>query len=395
MRIGYVTTWRAPCGIATYSEQLVDALVGAGHEVFVLAPQDAQTGMRPASPKLADLQATVCWSISGGGNIDTIPSVARHHKLDVIHFQHEHGLFRHNTSFINTLRATRKACKVVVTLHTMRHYGGLESSWYDALRGATDALVVHGLKAKATLTVARVDGPCVIRHIMHGTPAPRTVGDSELGAEYLSLTSAQRGRHWCVVLGFLGADKNVLGTVRTFAEMRARRLADNLGLILVGEAKDPHFGQSVLPSLIDATGCGPRIVYREGFVPVDKLADIFALASFGMLNTQSTTLSASGQVHNYAAHGVPLIVANRPIYEDAIFAGAPAFDVNIENPESPTLSAITTLAAMLLDPALRRHSKQGLLSLARATAWPRTAERHVALYTKLLAGSGATEDDDG
>lgn len=382
MKVGMVTTWGASCGIATYSEELCDALRGVGIDILVLAENAPGSGLT----KRSSLPVEYCWTRIGHGNAENVMHWVHAQRLDVLHVQHEFGLFGNNQAFRDLLRQARAAkVATVVTLHTIEPYGGSSvTGFLDMVCEEADAVIAHTAQGVAS-ALCNI-GKRNVLSLPHGSWYPRMPGNEAAGAAYLGLDRpAASDKVWCLVFGFIGPNKNIVCTVRAYAEARARRLiSDNVGLIICGEIKDPVYANVHLAHAIGASGYERDIVVHASFASTSEIADMMACASFGVLCTLSDLLSASGQVHLYAAHGVPLAVADRPIYADAIRAGAIPYQVNAGALEWPTLSHINAIAALGNSAELRRRVGKRLRNLAESTAWQTLAPRYKRIYEGLV-----------
>lgn len=285
------------------------------------------------------------------------------------------------------LRDVRRAgLRIVVTLHTVRSYGTWDgTALMDAIRGLSHVVIVHTRQAQAAVGLANGAGRVVL--FPHGTRPATAPGEAEEGYDYFELEPALRDPAVVKALafGFLGPGKNLEGTIRTLAEAKARRLVKNCVLLICGESKDENFTLYTLPWLIANTGLARTILYRPGFVRAEQVRHIMAAADFGILNTWGTDLSASGQVHVYAGHRVPLAVANRPIYTDAIRYGAIPFTVALDSPTGPTMDAINAVAALAQSSVLREQVRTDLDRLVVDTEWGKLVrEYYEPLYRSIL-----------
>jgi glycosyltransferase involved in cell wall biosynthesis len=365
------------------------ALHKSGVDVRIWGPAlfgKASTGIREVTPSIPVDYSWYNEQDNAGAvahNIVTFQQLVERDRPDVVHFQHEFGLWGQNDGFIQQLRAVREAgARVVITLHTVFPYGGYDhrTGFFDRLRHVTDAIIVHTPHAYTALEMAR--GPVPVYLVPHGTPE-EPPGDPARGYDYLEL-KRRDDSVLCLVFGFVGHGKNIEGTVFAFAEGLARRwIPPNVTLCIVGDASDERYPM-YLEQAIDATGYGPCIKFMRKLVPVGTVPHIMAAADFAVLNTNAHTLSASGAVHAHIAHGVPLAVAARPIYHDALSAGALPFDLNDEHPNRPTLSAITALSVLARCPTARAIVSDGMKKLAAETRWSTLVERYKNLYGGVL-----------
>lgn len=381
LRVGMVTTWGTHCGIATYAEELVPALERhLEHPVAILAEAGPGTMLRREGDARP---AEACWSrYRPQGNAAAIEQVIRRHQLTVLHIQHEFGLWPNDTALQETIRAAQAAgARVVVTLHTVFPAGGYYHSGTLQMVGArADAVVVHGLQAMGALLAA---GARRVSQISHGTTR-RVRGNREAGLDLLGVPPAlaeKKQLTWGLVFGFQAPGKNIIGTLRAFAQARATKQLSNCGLLICGEVKDDFYGQRVNGTAME-TGYLPAIYKHDNFVGA-KLADVFAAADFGILNHlggDPAVLSASGQAHLYASFGVPLACADAPIYSDAINAGfAVPFQLG-RHVEEPTLSAANAIAALGSSAPLRHALSANALTYARETEWSHVAGLLLDVY---------------
>jgi len=380
--VAFITTWGDRCGIATYSEELVECLLGIDVRVAVFAPNE------PSSCQHALVQgvsAAPLWGRSSPALADTLVRATK--GADIVHFQHEHGLFRDRRAFFQVLRALREhGRKTVVTLHTASEYGEAEAcSFFDTLRSNVDVIVTHTPAATTALSLAQ--GTAHIVQIPHGTRVLQRYGSRVTGLQFLRVPE----RYWSDVFvgtfGFIGAGKAIHNTIKCFCDGLARRFIPPTTRYLI--CGDPGQGGEDAPYVQELLGLIGKLGYTDNvflqctkFVPRERVRDVMAAFDCAVLNTSSQTLSASGQVHLHAAHHVPLAVANRPIYHDAVQAGAVPFDVPDDSYKF-SLSGVNAISALAASKAVRASVKQAMQDFAIRTAWPKVAGLYKTLYGHL------------
>lgn len=384
MRVLYVTTWGTSCGIATYTEELVEASIAEKlFTPYVFGPAEPGSGIRPT----VAVPFTTGWLRTGVGLTEALLQQVERVKPDVVHFQHEDGLFTEPTAFLRAARAVRRHCAVVVTLHTVQWAGGWEQSlWTRDLGQCVDEIVAHLPEAAAALGLYAPHIDCV----PHGT-GPIEQGDKERGITALHidgplkklLLDPDRTAPVVLLYGFIGPGKNLICSLRGIASTEAKRFCESHIILLVGETKDERYIRE-LQWLITHAGLEPRAIVRPEFLPVADVPHVFALADYGIVNTHTWTLSASGAAHVFARHGVPLAAAQRPIYFEAHRGGALAFDLGQEA-AVPTGAMLNCIGGLASSPSLRAHVRASMRAWAEQTAWPRVAQRHLTIYNKVLA----------
>lgn len=377
MKIAFVSTWRAHCGIATYTEELASALIKQGHEIFVLAPAEPQSCIRDDTLKVP---VSCCWTRRCDGLAERILDIVRPGVVDVVHWQHENGLFWQDDNFLGAVQQVSKVAPSVVTLHTVRHYGTWQySGFLDGIRHCADAVVLHTPEAMASIALARSDH-ARLHCIPHGSDVSLADGDAAIGLGLLQIPERFRGKVTVgLCFGFQGPNKNTVATVRAFAEGMARRLIENTVLAISGDAGDTGYYTHISGAILES-GYRRNFVVQPSWTRPEDVPHVMAAADFGVLNSNSPVLSSSGAAHVFARHGVPLAVANRPIYVGAIQGGAIPFEVN---GSEPTLSMVNAVAALARDDSVRRCVGTQLRAWSASTSWDVVAKQHLAVYEGL------------
>lgn len=388
MNVGLLTTWGQSCGIATYSEGLAEALVAGGHRVLPLAPSEPKACMRPT--KISAVPHA--WIRSDPNMAERLAS--RLEGLDVLHVQHEHGLHPIADFFLKGIQEINKTVPVVVTLHTLFHPNAWQGTGFlDALCAACSGVIVHTPESAAAMTSRSRKARCLIDLIPHGTPSFAAVPRERARAaafEVANVPAPVRERENLlvgVVLGFQGPNKNTRCTVRAFSEACARGLIPDAVLIVAGDFGDENFFLGDIRYAINEGGYTGRVFLHAGYISDEVKTFLLRAADFGVVNTTSWTLSASGMSHEYMACAVPIAAANRPIYNEAIQAGAIPYDVR-EDATSPSLACINAVAALggsaRENSRLRLRVSESMAAYGVQTSWERVARRHVDFYSEVL-----------
>lgn len=381
INVAFLTTWGSKCGISTYSEELCECLVDTGEvRAQVIAPMEEDSCMAPPER----IPYRLLWSRRDPNLPITIPPAVQ--GCDVVHVQHEYGLFQHHESFILLLKFLKKeGIKTVVTLHTVFPYGTWQAGVIDSIRSNADMLITHTPEAFAAISLARGKG--LVSRIPHGTRVNALPGDRETGLNFMGIPKNLHGASFGGAVGFLSPGKNVTETIKAWSEGVNRGLIDasRSGFIICGDIDEQvYWYKEDLENHKRDCGYAENLFIVSKFIPRDMMRHVMAALDYAVLNTTSKTLSASGQVHALTAHGVPFCAAERPIYRDAINAGAIPFGLGKEN--RYTIMTVNAIAALASSAGMRMYMKETLHSYKKETGWPLQAERHVSLYKELLNG---------
>jgi len=383
MNVAFLTTWGSKCGISTYSEELCECLIDSGEvKIQVIAPMEEGSCMAPPER----IPYRLLWNRNDPNLPVSIPPQLE--GVDVVHVQHEYGLFQHHDAFIMLLKfLKKKGIKTVVTLHTVFPYGTWQSGVIDSIKSNAGAVIAHTPEAYAAISLAK--GSARVIRIPHGTRANVQAGDRDTGLEFMNIPHHFRSARFGGAIGFISPGKNIHETIKAWSAGVNRGLIDvsRWGFIIVGDVdENVFFYQRSLEDHKRDCGYGENIFLVPKFIPRNMMRHVMAALDFAVLNTTSSgVLSASGQVHALAAHGVPFCAAERPIYRDAINAGAIPFALGTEEATTAyTLMTVNAIAALCSNDTMRADMKASLMRYAKATSWPVQADRHIEVYKELL-----------
>lgn len=203
-----VSTWREPCGIADYSERLIEAL--SLRDVSIVAAQYSGREAQ-SSPPLEHVEVARRWvknaPRSGFANEDLS------HWKDVVWFQHHFAFYEIDRNFQSTVKKLKALGKTLfITLHTsqpiLQFDSGRRSAAVETLR-LFDRVIVHSVRDLNNL------GQCGLGHnvtvIPQGIPyRPNTDTSKKLTKRIGSF-------------GFLYRHKNVAALIEGFAGFVAKR----------------------------------------------------------------------------------------------------------------------------------------------------------------------------
>lgn len=380
IKVAFLTTWGSNCGISTYSEELCECLRDTGEVILqIIAPnEEGSCGSPPEH-----IPYSLVWNREDPNLPLTIPNAVA--EYDVVHIQHEFGIFQHHDSFIQTLRFLKKqGKKVVITLHTVSAYGTWRSGIIDSIKSNVDAVLVHNIESYAAASCSRGSAKVIL--VNHGTRVNAAQGDRNIGLKYLGIPSIFHDARFGGSVGFMGPGKNIHETIKAWSDAVNRRLIDpsRSAFIACGEIhEDVQYYMKMLMDHKRDCGYSENIFIIKKFVPRKTMRHVMAVLDYAVLNTTSNSLSASGQVHALVAHGVPFAAADRPIYRDSIKAGAIPFELDKDN--GYTLSTVNAIASLASNVQTREIVRQSLKTYEKSTGWPIQAERHLEIYKELFA----------
>jgi glycosyltransferase involved in cell wall biosynthesis len=299
MNIVFVSTFEQPCGIATYTRKLADAMGGHGHQVFVYAERTNFTQGDPVH-QLGAVRYLRSWlrgapydSPHGLGAV-AASIKASNTRPNVVHIQHEFGLFPRTPDLVKFAREV--GVPVVFTLHTVDedHMLGLR------LLTLAGRAIVHTPEALALLWHQAAS------LVPHGATAPTRPRDKPA---------------YLLVPGFVSPNKGTLEVIEGY--FRARRHCPDYPypLRISGLCRDAGY-EAKIRSLIARYQLDEHVGLASGFLRDDVAADQLSAAAAVVLGGgESSPYSASGQLHDAIGGGVPVLAKRLPIYMTPTGAG--------------------------------------------------------------------------
>lgn len=390
-RVLHISTWGVPCGIATYCGNLVAALERRGIEsdVFPLAPH-AWTSYLPGDTHR--LQSEI---------------VARARNVDVVHIQHEHGLFgiatgarsaaRNYGRILSGLLATGKP--VVTTFHTApitgKTHKGIAAlldpiksfnrrrTWrkrvakpFASFQSRAVALVHAATTRRAFVRSGLPESS--VRLIPHGCLPQRThTLDSVQAKRALGFSPTEK---LLTIFGFIGPYKG-----HDIAVDALTHLPPEYRLAICGgahpESKDRFFERLV--GKIEKLGLRDRVTIT-GWLPADQ-ADVYYAATDVCLAPyrEASGLSASGAVTWALSSGRPTVASKIDAFQ-AIQRDSPCMLMTTPEQPKELAWAVTRLVA---DKPMATRLLEAASEYCQSHSWETVAGQTVDLYREMLDGT--------
>jgi len=390
-RVLHISTWGVPCGIATYSANLVAALgrQGIESEVFPLEPH--------------------AWKAYLPGDTHRLQTeiIARARNVDVVHIQHEHGLFgiangarsaaRNYGRILSGLLASGKP--VVTTFHTepiksKKHKGiGAILDLIKSLnRGRTwrtrvgrpfaafpskAVAVVHAATTRRAFVRSGLPEASV-RLMPHGCLPQRTYAVDSAEAKH-SLGFATTDK-LLTIFGFIGPYKG-----HDIAVDALTHLPPEYRLAICGgahpEAKDRYFEKLV--GKIEKLGLRDRVTIT-GWLPSDQADAYYAATDVCLAPYRDKSgLSASGAVTWALSSGRPVVASKIDAFQ-AIQRESPC--MLMTTPEQPKELA-WAVTRLVDDRGMATRLVDAASEYCRDHSWDAVADLTVNLYREVLTDS--------
>lgn len=369
LRLGWVSTWGSRCGIAAYSQHLVNGFTNDDLHIFAPSGEITEVDDPP--------NLTRNW-IMQGTRLDRLIVDAAARKLDalVIQFNWEFFSLDALADLLDAMRAV--GTKVYIDFHNTRSAPPeFTSAAIRTALASAERLLVHTLD-----DLQRLQRMGHADKLMHFPLAvypvrPPTVAVLQSHRQRLGL----QGRQVIASYGFLMPHKGLMQLVDAMPALLAAR--PQLHLLLVNAIYSPQRSQQEHQNLvkrIHALGIADRVTLQTDFLPDEESLALLKLADLVVFPYQQSEESSSAAVRMALAAGCPTAVTPQPIFHDvaaavSVLPGADAASIargvsqllaEFDQPENrAAASARATQFAASRDAGLLARRLRGLIAGGR------------------------------
>ncbi len=369
--LGFVTRYPPThCGIAEYSKFLISALKFLNPQLKITVFTTDESFKEPYYDEMG-IKVIPCFKRFEKDYSELI-NVVSEEKVDVLHVQHEYGIFGFGREILDALCELRDCVKAnVITMHTVEHpytarKGTLE---FQKELNEVDAVVVHSDLQEFELLVQGVN-PAKLHQIPHGTLINPYLGYTK---HYLANSLGIKENFRGLVLtipGFMRKDKGVdvlLDALDIVGDLK-------LTLILAGEPKD-----EAVKELVESFKS--KTILIERYLSSDEILKVVALADVVVLpyKDRPGAYAVSGTLH-LSMGGLKPIIGSRVPRLFELCQHSPWLTVPASNPEE-LAKRIRWLDKNYEFTVSYMHE---LYAYAAETQWVNVAHEHYRLYGYLI-----------
>jgi len=380
-KIVMVTSWPPRhCGIATYSQDLVKALRNEDHEVHILTFADGgKAGEKLVHPVLKVKKNR---ELSNAGWDQKLFDEIAKIEPDVVHIQHEYGLYMYDDDHSSgLLRAFFKwkvelEIPIVVTYHSVYSVlDRVESIYMDVALKLTNGCIVHEEYQKNNLPINIGRVPNNVYVIPHG--AKDVKPDSRAKEDY-----GLKGKKVVGLIGWWEPNKGFERVVKIWPKVR-KEVGSKAVLVVAGDARPgSSSGQIYKPKLLKAVEKSKAKksikVITGSFTPeeYDRV-----LSTFDLMVLPYSRASQSGNLAHAFALGIPCVATAM----EGLKAEIEHSKAGMAVPPGDDLELRHAIAHIMKHDELRkRYAKNAAKHVTKKLKWSIVARKHAALYKKLI-----------
>ncbi len=365
MRIGFISTYPPiECGIATYSQFLIDALRNLRQDVYIVSHLGG-----------SGQQVFPVFDYEDQDLAEKAFSTMMRFSPDVVHVQHEFGLFgkHYGVQVLPLIVLFRmNQIPVVTTLHTV--YREMKPEQNIILQNIllnSDRVIVHEEYQKDYLLTHFSGIPESHIHIIeHGAREVQPVPDAK------RKIGLPENKKVILMIGYFRPSKNFEYIVELFPEI-ARRVPDAI-LVIAGKVRGHEYRdyRTMLFKKIEQSPFKERIYVIRGQLEQEVFDTIMSAADVVVLPYKIN--SQSGILAHSLAFGKPLVVSNSGSMQHIMKRAQCGL---VSHSAEDYIQNITRI---LSDEQLaRRFSQNARNYVKEAISWNKVAERHLKIYQEL------------
>lgn len=337
LNVAMVTSWKVRCGISSYSANLADALAKLGVNIYIVR-----------LPRFGFKNPELMQNIATSVPVD---------KIELIHVQHEYGLYQNlEAVFYLALKQLKKP--IVTTMHSV---GAWEID--KVIADFSDRIIVHN-----EFCAGRFDFPEKTGIIPHGTmlietPAPPIdTCKKSLGIDpKIPLIG---------YVGFISTYKGLESLIEAMSKV------PNAALLICGgwfvERETQYIVELKERTLRDLPG---RCQWF-GYVSDEDLSRVYGAMDVVCYPSRFST--ESGALIMALSHGKALVASSIPPFREKEKKGAL---LTFKNPDD----LAKKIKRLLKNNELRRKYEEGAKKYALENSWANMGLRHLRLYESMVA----------
>jgi len=364
MNVGMVSPLGVRCGISTYCTYIGDALQDLKVSVTGLSEYpfpDDKSATPDFQPKFPFFN---CWKRTEFYT----RLITESQNYDIIHVQHQFGLFNNTYAWIKFLKEVKKP--LVLTVHDIVGPNESFSTYFNETIHYAKKIVVHTKTCYETLRSWNCPAE-KMELIPHGTKIIGVPSKADARKELQLPENAKIILSW----GFLWESKGLLELVNILAEIK--KTYPEAMLIHAGGIHPILQKSSYLSSILKTAiklGLSPKDLMITQWVPEDNVPTWFGASDVIVLNYMRGSASASGAAHRTLSAHRPIVGTDDPTLEDIPKLEVPRFDVN---------ALYDGILKVLGDEVLQKTLVARAEAAALETSWHSVALKHKKLYEKL------------
>ena len=367
LRVGILTPWNQPCGLATYAKFFVPHLPSAVVAIFAEEKCEVVDRDEPFVHR--------CWhrAITGLGSHDyaKLEQEISKAQLDLLHINC-HTSFFEQPSFSRMLSRVKGAgVKVVVHLHQLF----TKRPEHEPLLSVADRVIVHSQENRLE-AIANGARPEAVKVVRHGVAIREDLAGQSRGALRAKLGLDLNGPI-ITSFGFIQVHKGMEAVIEAVAHLRANGIPARG--VIVGQARTDQKSSALylkeLQDFVHEHNLSDWVTFVSRYVSDEEVGEYLAASDLVVMNYRCDYFEASGACSLALGAGALVMSSLAPgmmAFGDAVW--------HITGGYPPGISAELLICNPLLCDEIRRNAR----AFCEENSWPRAARRIHDVYEGLF-----------
>ena len=366
MRIGFISSYPPiECGVATYTQYLIDALRKKGVDVYVVCHMGG-----------SGQQVFPSFDYEDGDLAEKAYSTMVRFTPDIVHIQHEFGLFgKHMGVSVIPLIVEFQliGIPVVTTLHTV--YADMPKEHEIIIKSIlmnSNYVIVH--EEYQLENIKRRFPPDLInkvRVIPHGAREVKPISNAK------ALIGLPQDKKVILMIGYIRPSKNFELIIDLFPEILKRY--PNALLVIAGKIRGQEYidYRNMLFQRIAESPAKENIIFIRGQLPQHVFDTIICAADVVVLPYKIS--SQSGILAHCLAFGRPIVASSSPGLENVIQESGAGISCNTKE------EFVEAIVRIISDPKFsKKLSENGQRYVKNNISWSIVANKHLEIYDALM-----------
>lgn len=360
LRVAVICNWADRCGISTYSSAILDALRDMVGEIRIFSDMSGDSTFDKEN------NVVRCWK--RGESMRAAVREVLEWSPDIVHVQHEFGLFPKATHFLKMLELL-DGVPYVITLHSV--YEHLDKTICTA---HIKNVIVHSKTAMNVLRqLGHLNG---IYQVTHGCVTYEQI---------LELWNIFQNDYSIVQFGFGFGYKGVDMAIDAIKYLKENdpKFKDIFYCYLCSEnpsTRNTHNEYyNYLHDRVEASGLEDNVTILRGFLSDSIIRNFLCTAKLAIFpyktDANNLVYGASGAIRHAMANGIPIVASDSHMFDD--------LDGVVPRAED-AISLAKEIDRIFSDTEYRKALVQANLSFLRQNTWDAAADRHVEVYLDIL-----------
>ena len=373
----FITTYPPrECGIATYSQDLIEALDNTFGKSFSIGICALETNTEKHN---YGNEVEFVLNTDDPEDFDELVlSINEKVEIKIVLIQHEFGLFASNdTKFEQFLAALKKP--FIIVFHTVLPHPekSLRMSVDNLVNKAASVIVMTQTSAKILISDYGIikQKVTVIAHGTHLVP--------HSDKRYLKEKYGLNGKNILSTFGLLSSGKSIETTLEALPEI-VNMFPDTIFLI-IGKThpsvfkKEGEKYRNSLGEIIERLNIKPYVRFINAFLPLPELLEYLQLTDIYLFTSKDPNQAVSGTFSYAISCGCAIISTPIPHAREVLKDGAGML-FDFENPKQLASAVIN----LMQDDELRKNISANGIHRIASTSWQNAAIAHAGLFNKIV-----------